>query len=410
MKNLLTWLFAALVMGLLVVHETGMLEERFGPENSPGDRLLAAVPDSTEELVELRRVDLPRITWGSGRVESRREVLVFPELSGRILELELELGSRVVAGEVLATLDDEAVVLGVATAQQGLSLAESQVAAAEAGVAMASSAIASAGVELEHARTEHQRQKDLFAKKATTDQALLAAATREQAASVGVQSAQASMAAARAQVDVADQGTGLAQQALADAQRLASKAQVVAPIDGVVTQRLAEAGSMASPASPLVALRAADDLWVAAWFQAPPELGDEVLVRVGGRILGLLSVEEQGTTADPFTRSRAVRARLTGLDDFADLADNLAPGTFAELGVRWTGSSELLVPRAAVRRQGQVQSVRVSRDGRLVTRHVRTTELEPAAAVALGLEPGSWSIVRTGLVDGDQVAVAGAPR
>ena len=72
MKNLLTWLFAALVMVLLVVHETGMLEERFGPGAPPGARLLAAEPAADVELVDLREVSMPRVTWAIGRVEAAK--------------------------------------------------------------------------------------------------------------------------------------------------------------------------------------------------------------------------------------------------------------------------------------------------------------------------------------------------
>jgi HlyD family secretion protein len=405
MKSLITWTFAALVMGLLVVHETGLLEQRYGPGSPPGDRLLAAEADGPEELADLRRVDLPQVTWATGRVEARREVLVQPELSGRIVELSLELGASVRAGDVLAVLDDEAVALGVATAEQGLALARSQVAAAEAGQATAASGIAGAQVELEFARTEHRRQRDLAAQQATTDQALLAAATREQAAEVAVQAAEAALASAASQVEVARQGVGLAEQARADAARLASKVRVLAPLDGVVTQRLAEVGSMAQPGRALAGLRAADDLWVSAWFQAPPELGTPVHLRVDGRLLGELVVTELDPAADPFTRSRAARAQLQGDLDLG--GRELVPGSYAELGVASAPTSLLLVPSAAVRHQGQVQSVRVERAGRLVTRHVRTVEAPAGLGAILG---GDWRVVRSGLEDGDRVAVAGTPR
>jgi multidrug resistance efflux pump len=85
---------------------------------------------------------------GSGTVETV-EVLIAPEVAGRVVEVLAQEGSAVQAGDVLFRLDDE---LLVAQHQQ----AESALAAAQAGLDVAQSALDVAQTNLDAANVQYE--------------------------------------------------------------------------------------------------------------------------------------------------------------------------------------------------------------------------------------------------------------
>ena len=403
MKTLFTWILAAVVMVLLVIHETGILEEHFGPGAPAGTRLLAA-PAPTGEFVALERHELGIVAWASGRLEAKREVDVYPELGGRVLDIDAPIGAHIARGDVLANLDPEAANLAVERASAALALAKSRVDAASAATAASDTAILAAEVQRELASIEAARQTELQAKSATTDQAFQAAKSTEKAAVAQVASARAHKAQAEAETARALESVRLAEVDLRDAERVATKTAVLAPVDGIVLARHSEAGSFASLGMALVTLAASGALDAVAYFpeERLPGLGDELFVRVGTLELGRVAVTELGATVEPFTRTRAVRVSLEAR---ADELASFAPGSFVELGQRTGTRSLLLVPARAVRRQGQVQSVRIETERGPVQQHVRAVPLTAAEASELGRSGDTWLAVRSGLRDDDRVEV-----
>ena len=374
MKTLLLWILAAIIMVVLVVHETGMLEEHFGPGAPAGTRLLAA-PAPAGEVVPLKRAEVAVVRWSSGRVVAPHVVQVFPELGGRVLSLSAPIGAALKAGDRFASLDPEAANLAVAQANANLALAESRVGAASAAAAAAETLIQAAEVGLDHARLEAERQTKLMEKEATTDQAYQAAKSALLAAEARVASAQAGRAQAEAEVQSARESVRLADVGRKDAERVAKKTDVLAPMDGIVVARHVEAGSMASPSAALISMRAANELDAVAYFpeERVPAVGELLYVRLLGRDFGKLPVTELGAELESFTRTRAVHVALS--------------------------------PARAVRRQGQVQSVRLQTERGFVEQHVRTVALFPAEAAELGLRLEDWLEVRSGLRAEDRVEV-----
>ncbi|MFN2230269.1 MAG: biotin/lipoyl-binding protein, partial [Anaerolineae bacterium] len=68
----------------------------------------------------------------SGFIEAE-EVAIAPELGGRVLELLVEEGDDVEAGQVLAQLDGTLLEAQIEAAQAGLDMAQAQLAQAQAG-------------------------------------------------------------------------------------------------------------------------------------------------------------------------------------------------------------------------------------------------------------------------------------
>ena len=157
----------------------------------------------------------------SGFVVARRKATIASEITGKVVEVLIEEGMTVTAGQVVARLDS-------VLAEKDLALAQSRAAAAEAAIGMINADLEDAARIL--ARTQSLSQKNIASE---------ADLTRHQAR-VGVLTAQ--LRQAQSQLETAR----------LDAQRSAAlldKHAVRAPFSGVVVDRSAQPGEMISPMS-----------------------------------------------------------------------------------------------------------------------------------------------------------------
>ncbi len=157
----------------------------------------------------------------SGYVVARRIATVSSKVTGKIVEVLIEEGASVTAGQVLARLDDS-------TVKARLALAKSQAGAARDRLREIQVRLAEAERNLERARS--LRAQNLVSASALDTASADAAALR------------ARLAAARAEVRVADDNVALAQQDLDDL-------VIRAPFAGVVISKNAQPGEMISPIS-----------------------------------------------------------------------------------------------------------------------------------------------------------------
>ncbi|MGO4713817.1 efflux RND transporter periplasmic adaptor subunit [Bradyrhizobium sp. 2TAF24] len=157
----------------------------------------------------------------SGYVVARRRATVAAEITGKVIEVLVEEGMVVEAGQVTARLDS-------VLAEKDLALAQSR---AEA----SSAAVAAISADLDDANRILSRTRSLSQNKFASEADLTKAEAR-----VGVLTAQ--MRQAQAQYDTAR----------LDAQRTAAvldKHQIRAPFSGIVVDRSAQPGEMISPMS-----------------------------------------------------------------------------------------------------------------------------------------------------------------
>jgi HlyD family secretion protein len=213
----------------------------------------------------------------SGQVEAT-EVQVAPQVAGRILELSVAEGDQVTAGAVVARLDTADAELGLARARadreqadaqlrllragarsEDVRQAEAQVAAAQADAAASEAEVAAAQVDVDrferllasNSGTGKQRD-DAVARRDVARERTGAArdrvrAARETVARLHAGARPEEIDAARARVAAADAQIATWQKAIGDG-------TVMAPIAGVVTQKLADAGELVQPRAPIVAI------------------------------------------------------------------------------------------------------------------------------------------------------------
>jgi RND family efflux transporter MFP subunit len=157
----------------------------------------------------------------SGYVVARRQATVAAEVTGKLVEVDVEEGQEVEQGQVLARLDD-------ATEQAQLELARARLEATR-------SALDETAAQLDNARRTLKRQRDLD-RRDLTSQAQLDLAVTE------VETLAARLANQRSQVAVAEREVALRRQLL-------EELTIRAPFSGVVIARAAQAGEMVSPIS-----------------------------------------------------------------------------------------------------------------------------------------------------------------
>ena len=153
----------------------------------------------------------------TGTVAAREDVAVGTALSGlKILEVNADVGQRVEKGQVLARLDSVNVQAALRQSEMALAKARSNLNARQA--------------EWREAQATFNRYRPLASEGAVTPQELDQQRLR-------LESAQANVQAARAEI------TQLQSQ-LTDSRHQRSKAEITAPVSGIISQRAAEAGAL----------------------------------------------------------------------------------------------------------------------------------------------------------------------
>jgi HlyD family secretion protein len=228
----------------------------------------------------------------SGTVEAT-EVQVAALVGGRLLELKVAEGDRVEAGQIVAQLDTADARLALQRAQaeraqadaqlrlllagarpEEIRQAEAQVSAAEAETAGAREDLAGASADLERFETllennsGSRKQRDDSATRVEVARARVRGAEqRGRAAAEGLARLQKGarvqeIDAARARLGIVDAQIALLDKSIADA-------TVAAPVAGIVTQKLADAGEILAPRTPVVTVVDLDHAWANIYIDEP---------------------------------------------------------------------------------------------------------------------------------------------
>ncbi|MFN4022463.1 MAG: efflux RND transporter periplasmic adaptor subunit [Hydrogenophilus thermoluteolus] len=338
-----------ILRNVVMLGVVGFLAAGAWAQNAPE----AAQDDAALAVGVVERQQVRERIVAEGVIEAVLQARVAPEVAGRIVEVRVDAGTKVKAGDLLFVLDDTAVRQEVAAARARLAQAEANLA---------------------QARAEWERAKNLFAQKFISESRLDSART-------ALDAAQAERNAAQAQ--------------LARAEAALAYTQVKAPFDGIVAERYGNQGDMAQPGQPLLLLYQPGALRAVA--QVPQEriraLGQPLAARVEvpgqARAWNATAVTVL-PAVDPKTQTQTVRADLP-----PDAGDGLVPGTFARMEISAAGGERLVVPTQAILRRGELTAVYVETANGWRLRQVRLGDRVDEAHVQ----------VLAGLAAGDRVAL-----
>jgi membrane fusion protein (multidrug efflux system) len=299
-----------------------------------------------------------------GELTPYQTVALYSRVTGFVKSITVDRGTRVSAGQQLATLEAPELVAQRSEAQSKLQSAEAQLAAVRA------KAEASAS---------------------TYDKLKAASATPGVVAGNDVVLAQKTVEADQSQISAATQNVEAARQALASVRDMEGYLRITAPFSGVVTERNVHPGALVGPtggggtALPIVRIVESNRLRLVipvpeaytAGISNGSSLTFTVAAYPGQTFTGTISRISQAV--DVVTRTMAVELDVNNTDG------RLAPGTFAQ--VKWPvhrTAPSLLVPAGSV----------ASTTGRTFVIRIRGGRTE-------------WVDVKTGLTSGPLVEVFG---
>jgi HlyD family secretion protein len=228
----------------------------------------------------------------SGQVEAT-DVQVSAQVAGRLERFPVVEGQRVEPGTVLAVLDSADTQLALARAKAEHDQAEAQlrllkagsriedVRQAEAQVASVDAEVAAANADLTAAQADVERFESLLAANSGSRKQRDDAVARRDVAQARVRGArERSRAAAETlrrlrsgsrpeEVQAAETRVAMTNAQIATYEKAIADATVAAPIAGVVTQTIADAGEQIAPRMPLLVITDLDRAWANVYVGEP---------------------------------------------------------------------------------------------------------------------------------------------
>ena len=307
--------------------------------------------------------------FGIGTVEARYTYRIGPTFAGRVKSLNVHVGDRVRAQQVLGEM--EPVDL------------DDRVRSQEAVFKRAQASVREAEAHLAYANTQAKRYEQLFAVRSSSEEARTTKRQEAQIADAALAGAQQELARARS-----DREALVSQR---------SNLRLIAPVDGVVSMRDAEPGTTLVAGQAVVEVIDANSLWVNVRFDQisatglAQDLPAQVVLRsrAGQALAGrVLRVE---------LKADAITEELLAKVVFEGMPEPLPPvGEMAEVTVGLPAlAAAATIPNAALRRAGDKLGV-----WQIVEGDLRFTPLKLGVADLDGFVQ-----VREGLVEGDQVVL-----
>ena len=191
--------------------------------------------------------------------------------AGSVIAVHGEATQAVKAGQPLVDFDPAVVDAQLASAEADLAKAVRQVRSGEARVDTAGAEIAQAQVRLAAAQSDLARRQKASGAGAVSGEEVAHAAEAVEGARAALALAQSHRADALATVDSADVASNPAVlSAIAAVKRAAlakSHLHLVAPVDGIIGQRMVQLGQQVAPGTPLMTVVPLQKVWVDANFR-----------------------------------------------------------------------------------------------------------------------------------------------
>jgi RND family efflux transporter MFP subunit len=285
-----------------------------------------------------------------GTVQAVEQAVISAKITGNVIALPVDLGSRVKHGELLAELS-----AGEISAQ-----------------------VQQAKAQLEQAKRNLAREENLLKKNAATPET----------------------------VKSFEDSLRIAEAAYRTTLTMLDFTKIAAPFTGIITRKLTNIGDLATPGKPLLQIEEENKLQVLTDIPEAMILkitkGDMLKVFIPSINLGIEgTVAEISPTADPYSRTSPIKLRIPN-------NPQLRSGQFARITLAMAQAETLTVPPAAVVLFGQMERVFVVDNGKARLRLVRTgAHSTEYLEILSGLSEGEGVVItgNANLQDGQPVTV-----
>jgi len=329
-----------------------------------------------------------------GTVRTRRRTVLSAKIQATIQEVLVREGDRVSGEQVLVRLDDADARAMLRRAEATLDEAKESVVEAERGILAIARAVEGSRAQDELSRITYERQKNLFERRAVTEQARDEALARYRMSNselARVVESKASLEAKRRQA--------LARIAQAEAEitraRIVLQDTIVrSPMSGIVVTRNVEVGNLASPGTPLFTLdeeRYRLEAQVPELERSRIMTAEPVVVSVGLTTFTSGSIAEVIPAADVQSRTLVVKVNLPD-------SPELRTGRYGVARFVVGKRERLDIPRGALTLLGQLEALYVIDPQQIAhLRLVRTgAPRDERVEVLSGLAPGE-TVATSGL-------------
>ena len=319
--------------------------------------------------------------FGIGTVEARRSYFIGPTAAGRVRSIQVDVGDRVSAGQMLAEIDPVDL--------------DERIRSMEASYARAHSALTGAEAQ----RKDAQARKDLAA---INTRRYLDLGEKRFVSASAVEGKQQELTSAQAALESAEANQLGARQELArlKAEQEALHQQrrnlrLLAPRDGVVTSRDAEPGSTVIAGQSVLKLIQPDSLWLKVRLDQGRSRGlieglpVEIVLRANPSAKLPGKVVRIEPVSDSVTEERIAFVAL------AKALPGLTVGELAEVTVHTApGEPTLVLPNAAVKHTVRGAGVWRLQDGRPGFTPVTSglSDLDGRVQILAGLRAGDWVV------------------
>jgi RND family efflux transporter MFP subunit len=320
-------------------------------------------------VITAQAANIPDVVEAVGTLRAAQTSQLAAQMMGNIVEIRVHEGDRIRRGQVLAVIDDAQPRAALDRATAADLAAQQEITASDSDFALADATF--------------KRYQTLYEKKSVSPQEFDEVKARYQAA--------------QARRDIARAGQGQAKAALQQADTALGYTRILAPFDGLVTEKKADVGTLASPGMPIftvedlrryrleVTVNETDLRYVRMGQQVPvliDALGDKELK---GRVAEIVPA------ADPASRSVLVKIELPS-------APALRSGLFGHAQFTRGERSALLILRTAVVERGQLQGIYVLDQNRIAELRYVTLGKPSAGQVEVlaGLQSGEMLVADPG--------------
>ena len=321
---------------------------------------------------------------GTGTLEAKVQTIVSTKIPGRILEMRVDQGDQVRAGQPLLQLDDSEF-------RQQVEIARSALDAAKATVErMQADAVRSQAI-LEQSRIEYRRRESLFASKSIAANEIDKRKEELKVAAADLEKTKAAVVESRKNLVVAQNTVDYQLARLGDT-------LIAAPFDGLIIRRDRDPGDVVVPGTSIFLLISTQSLWVRTWVdetemqRVTEGQAARVVFRAEPETSYIGKVVRLGRETDRETREFLVDVEIERLPR------NWSVGQRADVFIETAHKVGVtIVPSQLVlRNQGEI-GVIANREGRAAWQPVKTgLRGQAQVEIVAGLSPGDIVVYHQG--------------
>lgn len=279
----------------------------------------AAVETARARIVRSSQEQAPVTVKATGTLRARENATLSAQVMGRVQQVLVREGDSVRAGQTLVSLDDTTFRSAAEQAEAAVKAAENQQIAAQTNAELAGSTLA--------------RYKQLQSQKSVSPQEMDEVTRKAEAANAQVEALRAQTNAMRAQK--------------AGSSAMLGYTRIAAPFAGVITGRMVDPGTLASPGVPLVQIDSAGPLQLQATVAESAIGFVRKGMKIGVSVDSVPGLDPSGTVSEIVPAADASSHSFLIKIDLSPSRD-LRAGMYAAAEIPTGTKQAILAPRSAI--------------------------------------------------------------